>query len=187
MKSLLIGLLYLGLFSSDALGQDPLDIAEVKRYAPFSLASIENAIVRRQTEVDGCVFHASGNEPTPVPFDPIKLLPSIGCDSDTGCDLEARHPISLSYSQTWEVGKQSGATILEVVQASVSFSDSRTYTEETSSSVAYTISLKKGQGGYMQFTPLYECFEGFFTGSNCRAATDSQGWRTSFYFSHLRH
>lgn len=148
LKSLHLALCYLGFFASRVIPQSLSGIIAVKRTAPFSLAGIEELNSKRQTEVDGCAFHANSDEPTAIPVNPIQLRPSIGCGSDAGCELATRHQISLSYSQTGEVGKESGATILEVVQVSVSFSNLRAYTEETSTSVPYAMSLDRGQGRY---------------------------------------
>ena len=148
------------------------DVTAIKRAAPFSRPAVE----KRQQEVDGCTFNPSGGREIRS-FTPERLVPVTLCTQEEGCELSGTLTASFSYSQTWEIGTEVGATILEVIQASVSFSYSETYTEETSTSVTYGVTVPVGQRGYISFTPLYECYEGSFSGDNCRAVTDTDGKR----------
>lgn len=129
---------------------------------------------KRQTELDGCTFNPSSDIQVRS-FAPQRIVPVALCTSEDGCEYDSTETATFSYSQTWEVGAELGATILEVVQATVTFSYSEEYGEETSASVSYTVTVPNGQAGYISFTPLYECYEGSFSGDRCRAETDSEG------------
>lgn len=154
------------------------DVTAVKRAAPLARVGAKNLkhdnIAKRQQEVDGCTFNPDGAI-YPISVTPVQIVPVSLCTNEDGCEVTGTQSMSFSYSQTWEVGAEIGATILEVVQASVSFSYSEEYGEETSTEVSYAVNIPNGQRGYIAFTPLYECYNGAFSGNNCRAKTDSAG------------
>lgn len=148
------------------------DVTAIKRTHPLA---------RRQVELDGCTFNPQGDMYLDSFTPAIRVAPVGICTNEEGCEYSADRSMALGYQETFGTSAEAGVNILDVVQASVSFSYSETYSETTTATVHYGVTIQNGQQGYVAFSPTYECYAGGFAGDNCQAETGKDGMFSSIF------
>jgi hypothetical protein len=71
----------------------------------------------------------------------------------------------LSWTNTFGVSTEVGASFAKVVFTSISFSYEYSFTEEESQSSSYSVTISFGYDVYLTWTPELECAEGSFSGT----------------------
>ena len=128
------------------------DVTQIKRSSPFA----EKRAACTYESVDKTAIITYGEQ--------RRVSPVVNCGA-----VDCTDSIAISFTQTFStsfsITTELGATILEVISASVSMST--TWTQETSTTVetAYEGSRPAGSSGYITFQPRLECTYDSFPGN----------------------
>lgn len=124
------------------------DVTAPKRAAPL------DRVGKRQEE---CSFEGGAEADVRYWGEQLRVSPIRNCGNADGCELSYDMSYSEMVGESWGVGSEVGATLFQVVSASVSFDYTYEESEETTRTHSIKESVPGGFSGYIVWEPLVAC------------------------------
>lgn len=91
----------------------------------------------------------------------------INCDGHPSCSQSITTTQTEKSSQSFGVSESTEVGLFDIIQETISFSYMYSYTKSKSRKGSFTYDIKRGDSGYVIWTPRLPCTTGTFHGSDC--------------------